>query len=243
VSAVARTALVTGASGGIGAATARRLAARGHRVALTYLHQREAGEDLAREIGALAVELDLRDRPATRAVLDRVTGSLGPVEILVLNAGNLRDGLLPFLSDEDWEEILDVHLDAAFRLSRSVVRGMFARRWGRIVAVASATALVGQVGQTHYAAAKGGLLAFCRSLAREAAPYGVTVNAVAPGFVDTALLARMPAEKLARRLEDVPIGRAGSADEVAAVIDFLASEDASYVTGQTVGVDGGLVMR
>jgi NAD(P)-dependent dehydrogenase (short-subunit alcohol dehydrogenase family) len=243
MTAVARTALVTGASGGIGAATARRLAARGHRVALTYLHQREAGEELAREIGGLALALDLRDRAATRAALERVAAELGPVEILVLNAGNLRDALLPFLSDDDWDEILDVHLHAAFRLSRAVVRGMYARRWGRIVAVASATALVGQVGQTHYAAAKGGLVAFCRSLAREAAPYAVTVNAVAPGFVDTALLARLPAEKLARYLEGVPLGRVGSADEVAAVIDFLASEDASYLTGQTLAVDGGLVMR
>ena len=242
-SARGRVALVTGASGGIGAATARRLARRGGRVAFTYLHQREAAEALAGEIGGLAVELDLRDRGATRAALERVTGALGPIEILVLNAGNLRDGLLPFLSDDDWEEILDVHLNSAFRLARAVVRGMYAQRWGRIVAVASATALVGQVGQTHYAAAKGGLVAFCRSLAREAAPFSVTVNAVAPGFVDTALLARLPAEKLAKYLEGVPLGRIGTPDEIAAVIDFLASEEASYVTGQTIAVDGGLVMR
>jgi NAD(P)-dependent dehydrogenase (short-subunit alcohol dehydrogenase family) len=241
--ATARTALVTGASGGIGAETARRLAARGHRVALTYLHQRAAGEALAREIGGLALEVDLRDRAATRAAVERVAAELGPVEILVLNAGNLRDALLPFLSDEEWDEILEVHLHAAFRLARAVVRGMYGRRWGRIVAVSSATAIVGQVGQTHYAAAKGGLVAFCRSLAREAASYGVTVNSVAPGFVDTPLLAGLAAEKLARYLEGVPLGRLGRPEEVAAVIDFLASEEASYVTGQTIGVDGGLVMR
>jgi 3-oxoacyl-[acyl-carrier protein] reductase len=238
-----RVALVTGASGGIGAATARRLAARGRRVAITYLHQREAALGLAAEIGGLALELDLRDRSATREALERVVRELGPIEVLVLNAGTLKDGLLPFLTDEDWESMLDVHLGASFRVARAVVRGMYARRWGRIVAVTSATALVGQVGQTHYAAAKGGLAAFCRALAREAAPYGVTVNAVAPGFVATAMLEQLNPEKLARYLEGVPLGRVGTADEVAAVIDFLASDEASYVTGQTISIDGGLVMR
>jgi len=241
--AVRRAALVTGATGGIGAATARALAADGHRVALTYLQQRERAEALAREIGGFAIELDLRDRAATTAALERVQAEIGGVEILVLNAGSLRDGLLPFLSDRDWEEIVDVHLAASFRLTRALVRGMYARRWGRIVAVASASGLVGQVGQTHYSAAKAGLAGFCRALAREAAPYEVTVNAVAPGFVASDLLAQMPEAKLEKQLEGVPLGRIGRPEEVAAVIAFLASEAASYVTGQTISVDGGLVMR
>ena len=237
-----RVALVTGASAGIGAATARVLAAQGCRVAITYLRQREAAETLAAEIGGAAYALDLRDRSATAAVLARVGEELGAIQVLVLNAGTIRDALLPFLREEDWDAILDVNLSAAYRVARAVARGMYARRWGRVVAVSSASALVGQVGQTHYSAAKAGLLGFVKAFAREAAPFGVTVNAVAPGFVDTELLAQLPARKLEDYLRGVPLGRIGRPEEIASAIGFLASDAASYVTGQTLAVDGGLVM-
>jgi 3-oxoacyl-[acyl-carrier protein] reductase len=242
LSAEPRIALITGAGGGIGAATARALAARGCRVAVTYLERRDAAEALAADIGGRAFPFDLRDRAQVTPLVEAVERELGVVQILVHNAGLIRDRLMPFLSEDDWDEIHEVNLRGAFRLTKALIKGMLGKRWGRVVAVTSVSGLIGQVGQTHYSSAKAGMMGFVKALARECAPYGVTANAVAPGFIDTDLLQSMPPKKLAEYVEDIPLRRLGRPEEVAELIAFLASEPAGYITGQVIRIDGGLVM-
>jgi 3-oxoacyl-[acyl-carrier protein] reductase len=236
-------ALVTGASGGIGGAIARALHERGAAVALSGTREAPL-ESLAAELGerAHAVPCDLSDTAAVDALPGRVSGVLGGLDILVNNAGITRDGLFMRMSDEDWEQVLAVNLTAAFRLSRAVLRPMMKARWGRIVSITSVVGTTGNPGQGNYAAAKAGLAGMSKSLAAEVATRGITVNCVAPGFIETAMTGKLSDEQRERILGAIPAGRMGAPQDVGAAVVYLASEEAGYVTGQTLHVNGGMAM-
>jgi 3-oxoacyl-[acyl-carrier protein] reductase len=228
--------LVTGGNRGIGLACARRFAKSGHRVAITY--RREPPGDA----GLTAVACDVCRTEDVEAAFDAVEERLGPVEVLVANAGITDDGLLLRMTDDRWQEVLDANLGGAFRVARRAARNMVRSRRGRIVLVSSVTAFLGVAGQANYAASKAGLVGLARSLARELAPRGITVNVVAPGAVDTEMLAAVGEQRRAEMAAAVPLGRVAAPEEVAAAVGFLASPEASYITGAVLPVDGGLAM-
>ncbi len=232
-----RTVLVTGGNRGIGLATAARFRAAGHKVAVT---SRSGTADVPDDL--LVVKCDVTDTDAVDAAVDRVEAEFGPVEILVSNAGITRDGLVLRMGDDDFTEVLDANLTGGFRVARRVVKGMMRGRWGRMVFVSSVVGLGGQAGQANYAASKAGLVGLARSLAKEFASRNVTVNVVAPGPIRTDMLAALTDEQRETMVAIVPAGRLGEPEEIAAAIEFLASEDAGYVTGTVLPVDGGLSM-
>lgn len=238
-----KTALVTGASGGIGAAVAGALHGAGATVALSGTRMAPL-EDLAARLGGRAHVLacDLADASAVEALPKRAAEAMGQVDILVNNAGITRDMLFMRMSDADWASVLEVNLTSAFRLCRGVLRGMMKARWGRIVNVGSIVGATGNVGQANYAAAKAGLVGLSKSLALEVASRGITVNVIAPGFVATPMTDRLSDEQKARIMEQIPAGRMGAADEIAAAALYLASAEAGYVTGATLHVNGGMAM-
>ena len=238
-----RTALVTGASGGIGGAIARGLHAQGATVALSGTRVAPL-EALAAELGERVHVLpaDLSDRASVDALVPAAEKAMGQLDILVNNAGITRDGLILRMKDEDWDKVLEVNLGSAFRLARSAVRGMMKRRHGRIISITSVSGVIGNPGQVNYSAAKAGMIGMTKALAREVATRGITVNAVAPGFIATPMTDVLTDEQKSGILQAVPAGRLGTPEEIAAAVVYLASAEAAYVTGQTINVNGGMAM-
>lgn len=236
-----KTALVTGASGGIGREVAKTLAAQGAKLALSGTRV-EALQGLASEIGGVALPCDLSSAEAVEALIPQAEAALGQVDILVCNAGLTKDGLALRMKMEEWEQVIRVNLSATFQLNKAALKGMLKRRAGRIVNMASVVAVMGNPGQANYCASKAGMIGMTKSLAQEVASRGVTVNCVAPGFIATAMTDALSEDQKTRITGNIPLGRMGSAQDIAAAVAYLASEEAGYVTGQTLHVNGGLLM-
>ncbi len=236
-------ALVTGASGGLGGAIARAIHGQGARVALSGTRV-EVLQQLASELGAgaAAVPCDLADAEATRGLVKAAEAAVGQVDILVNNAGLTRDNIAIRMKDEEWQAVLEVNLTAGFRLARAALRGMMRRRWGRIIGITSIVGVTGNPGQANYAASKAGMIGLTKALAAEVASRAITVNCVAPGFIETAMTEALDESQRVKLIERVPSGRLGTPADVAASVVYLASEEAAYVTGQTLHVNGGMAM-
>jgi 3-oxoacyl-[acyl-carrier protein] reductase len=232
---VTRSVLVTGGNRGIGLAIARAFSAAGDKVAITY----RSGEPPE---GLFGVRCDVTDQAAVEAAFDSVESQQGPVEVLVANAGITRDTLLLRMAEDDFTTVLDTNLTGAYRVAKRAVRSMLRARRGRLIFISSVVGLLGSAGQANYAASKAGLVGLARSLARELGSRSITANVVAPGFVSTDMTEALPEERRSEIIARVPLGRYATADEVAAVVRFLAGEDAAYITGAVIPVDGGLGM-
>ncbi len=236
------TALVTGATGGLGGAIARSLHAQGARVAVSGT-RREALEAIAAELGDCPVlPCDLGDRSQVEALVGQAEAALGSLDILVNNAGITRDGLAVRMKDEDWDKVLQVNLTSSFGLARAALKGMMKRRHGRIIGITSVVGVTGNAGQTNYAAAKAGMIGMSKSLAAEVASRGITVNCIAPGFIESPMTDALNEKQRTAILGSVPAGRLGLGAEIAAAAVYLASREAAYVTGQTLHVNGGMAM-
>ena len=237
-----KVALVTGGSRGIGAAISRELAEAGARVAVNYRAGQEAAEKLASEIGGLAAQADVSSADEVQALVERVESELGDLDILVNNAGVTRDTLIARMSDEDWETVIDTNLRGTFNTSRAVARKMLRRRSGAIVNLSSVVGVHGNPGQANYAASKAGIIGLTKALARELGSRGVRVNAIAPGYISTELTDVLNEEQRGLILGNTPLGRLGEPGDVAGAVRFLCSDEAAFITGEVLLVDGGLGM-
>ena len=242
-----KVALVTGASRGIGRATALELARRGAKVAVNYVSNEAAAEAVAADAvatgaEALVVAADVGDTAAVEAMVKAVQERWGRIDILVNNAGQARDGLAMRMELEDWDFVLRTNLTSAFLCSKAVLRSMLRQRWGRIVNMSSIVGVYGNAGQSNYAAAKAGLIGYTKSLAKEVASRNVTVNALAPGWIETDMVAAVPDNIRSEALGRIAAGRMGTVEDVAGTVAFLCSDAAGYITGQVIGIDGGMVL-
>ncbi|MDR3255923.1 MAG: 3-oxoacyl-[acyl-carrier-protein] reductase [Synergistaceae bacterium] len=242
-----RVALITGASRGIGRAIAVELGSKGCRVAINYQNSEAAAEETRRAIQAsggeaIVVRADVSDSGEVKKLFETVNKELGPVEILVNNAGITRDNILMRMTDEEWDVVLRTNLNSVYYCARAAIRSMLKARFGRIVAVSSVSGLVGNAGQVNYAAAKAGILGIVKSIAREAGSRGVTANVIAPGYVETDMTAALAEAAKTAILARIPAGRYGAPEDIAKAAVFLVSDDASYINGQVLAVDGGMTM-
>ncbi|WP_047865838.1 3-oxoacyl-[acyl-carrier-protein] reductase [Rubrobacter aplysinae] len=243
-----KVAVVTGGGRGIGRAIAQRLGSEGAKVAVSYRSNDEAAAETARLVREVGGECevfkgDVSDAEDVKRLFDGAAEAFGPVEILVNNAGTTRDNIMLRMKESEFDEVLDTNLKGAYNCTRAALRGMVRGRWGRIVNISSVVGLAGNPGQANYAASKAGLIGFTKSVAREVAERGITVNAVAPGYVETELTGSLGDSVKEQILGQVPVGRFGEPEEIAEVVSFLVGEGAGYVTGQTIAVDGGMVMQ
>lgn len=236
-------ALITGASGGIGGSIARALYAQGAKVALsgTRIDPLKA---LADDLGdrAFIVPCNLSDVDAVKALPQKASEEMGGIDILVNNAGITKDNLFMRMSDDDWHQVIDINLTSTMHLMKSVMRTMMKKRFGRIINITSIVGVTGNAGQVNYAASKAGMIGMTKSFAQEIATRGITANCIAPGFIETAMTAELPENVIKNMLDSIPQGRMGQADEIASSVAFLASNEASYITGQTLHVNGGMAM-
>ena len=234
-----RVAFVTGGTRGIGRAVSARLRAAGYSVAAGYAGNEVAANAAAAELGLFVVKGNVSSFADCTAAVKKVEAELGPIDVLVNNAGITRDAVLHRMTEEQWNEVIHVNLASIFNMTRNVIEGMRERNYGRIVNISSINGQKGQIGQTNYSAAKAGMIGFTKALAQENAKKGITVNTVAPGYVDTEMVSAVPKPVLDQIIAGIPVGRLGMADEIARCVAFLASEDAGYITGTTLSVNGG----
>ena len=236
---MARVAIVTGGTRGIGAAIATTLKAAGYKVAATYAGNDAAAEAFFKETDIAVHKFDVSDFEACKRGVTKITADLGPVDILVNNAGITRDGTLHRMDHASWQAVIDTNLGSCFNMSKAVWEGMNTRGFGRIVNIGSINGQGGQYGQVNYAAAKSGIHGFTKALAQEGAPKGITVNAIAPGYTSTDMVAAVPANVLEKIVAKIPVGRLGKAEEIASGVVFLVADDSGFITGSTLSINGG----